>query len=84
MPRKVEDALQNLQEPLIEAAKKGKTSLKCGAWEHVEDDWLWVSGGYKKTDKYKEAVERLEKMGYSVKFYYKELKFVDMYTIISW
>lgn len=45
---------------------------------------FWVSQGYKPTKKWKEAKKILEGLGYTVKFYYEERQFVDMYTIIEW
>lgn len=64
--------------PLIrEAAEK-----KCRG-VNLRDDF-WVNEGYSKTKDYQEACKILETLGYTVKFYYMERQFVDMYTIVEW
>ena len=64
--------------PLIrEAAEKGKRSIT------LHDD-LWVNGAYKGTVEYKQAVKILEGDGYTVRFFYEERQFVDMYTVVAW
>jgi hypothetical protein len=64
--------------PLIrKAAEKGKRTL-------VLTESFWVDEGYNPTVQYKEAVKLLENDGFTVKFFYEERQFVDMYTIVSW
>lgn len=45
---------------------------------------FWVYGGYKGTKEWLEAKSILEKDGFTVKFFYEERQFVDMYTIVKW
>jgi len=45
---------------------------------------FWCHEGYKQTDLYKKAVKQLEELGYTVKFHYEELQFVNMYTVVEW
>lgn len=47
-------------------------------------DQFWVHEGYSQTADYKEACEILKKQGFTVKFFYEERQFVDMYTIVEW
>lgn len=50
---------------------------------HLHDDF-WTHGGYNRTKEWKEAVSLLEADGYKVSFYYMELQFVDLYTVVEW
>lgn len=50
---------------------------------HLHDDF-WTYGGYDSTNEWKKAAAMLQEDGFKVKFYYNELQFVDMYTIVSW
>ena len=45
---------------------------------------FWTYGGYDKTPDWVNATRILEEDGFIVSFYYKELQFVDMYTIVEW
>ena len=65
------------------AAKNGKRELRTG-WDYTEDRDLWIEGGYSQTDEWNKAYIILTDLGYKVSFYYKELQFVDMYTLIEW
>jgi len=65
-------------EPLIrEAAENKKRSVRL----HGK---FWAHEGYEKTAKYKEASEILKDLDYKVSFFYEELQFVNMYTIVEW
>ena len=50
---------------------------------HFRDDF-WARGGYDNTKSYKLAVERLEELGFDVKFFYEADQLVDMGVVISW
>lgn len=68
----------DMLEPIIKKAAENKQrSIKL-------HDPFWVHDGYSGTKEYKEACKILENLGYKVKFYYMELQFVDMYTIVEW
>lgn len=45
---------------------------------------LWTHGGYSSTDEYTRACEVLRGLGYTVEFFYEELQFVNMYTVVKW
>lgn len=54
---------------------------------------FWSRGGYSgtdeykaavKQDEYKAAVKQLKVLGFEVEFFYEELQFVNMYTIVKW
>lgn len=45
---------------------------------------FWSRGGYSGTDEYKAAVKQLKVLGFEVEFFYEELQFVNMYTIVKW
>jgi hypothetical protein len=45
---------------------------------------FWVNEGYRGTPQWKEACELLRKDGFTVKFFYEERQFVDMYTVVEW
>lgn len=59
------------------AAKKKKRRVNL-------TDNFWVHEGYSKTEDWKTAKTTLEKLGFTVEFYYEERQFVDMYTVVSW
>jgi len=50
---------------------------------NLRDDF-WVNEGYSKTKEYQQACMILEGEGYTVRFFYEERQFVDMYTIVEW
>ncbi|WP_456281643.1 hypothetical protein M1D55_19570 [Cupriavidus sp. JZ107] len=51
---------------------------------------FWANGGYGSdrsttlARQYDEAVKQLKALGYKVRFFYEERRFVDMYTIVEW
>jgi|688.fasta_scaffold1962003_1 hypothetical protein len=45
---------------------------------------FWTRDGYSGTDEYKAAVKQLKVLGFEVEFFYEELQFVNMYTIVKW
>lgn len=45
---------------------------------------FWVHGGYNSKPDYKAACAILEKLGYTVTFFYEERQFVNMYTVVKW
>lgn len=45
---------------------------------------FWVNEGYRPTERYKQACKELEGLGYKVSFFYEELQFVNMYTVVEW
>jgi len=45
---------------------------------------FWANEGYRKTPQWKEACELLRKEGFTVRFFYEERQFVDMYTVVEW
>lgn len=47
-------------------------------------DSFWADGGYSKSTEWKQACEILTADGYKVNFYYAEMQFVDMGTMVSW
>ena len=55
-----------------------------GGHEIALRDDFWVNEGYGNTGDYRRACTLLEGLGFNVKFYYIELQFVDMYTIVEW
>jgi hypothetical protein len=64
--------------PLIqEAARKKKRSID------LHGQFL-AHGGYSQTKEWREAKKILEQDGFVVTFYYEELQFVNMFTIVSW
>jgi len=80
----LQEKVDSVLESIKVAAGKKKRQLRTG-WEHDEDDELWISGGYSKTEDWKNAKKMLEDLGYTVEFYYQEHSIaVDMYTLIKW
>jgi len=79
----VEEKVEKLHNAIIALAKDGKRELRTG-YQHKDNPELWINGGYSKTPDWQSAKKILEDLGYSVEFYYAELQFVDMYTIIRW
>lgn len=45
---------------------------------------FWTRDGYSGTDEYKAAVKQLKVLGFEIEFFYEELQFVNMYTIVKW
>lgn len=74
---RVEEQLEIAYEKIRKAAenKKRETILNSEFWSH---------GGYSGLDEYKAAVNKLKELGYTVEFFYEELQFVNMYTIVKW
>lgn len=79
----VDEKVDDLLVEIENSAKQGKRQLRT-SWEYSGDEDLWVRGGYDKTDEWKAAKKILTDLGYTVEFYYNELQFVDMYTLIKW
>lgn len=73
----VDDHVNEALELIKKAAEKKQRST-----DLVSD--FWVNEGYKPTQRYKEACKQLEALGYKVKFFYEELQFVNMYTVVEW
>jgi hypothetical protein len=76
---KVDDILTVIKE----RATNKERFLRTG-YQYTNDEDLWIQGGYSETKEWKEAKKQLEELGFKVTFYYKELQFVDMYTLIEW
>lgn len=70
-------ALESVFEAIQRAAENKQRSIT------LRDDF-WARGGYDLSNTYKIAVERLEELGFDVKFFYEENQFVDMGVNISW
>lgn len=75
--KQVQEQLDFAFEHIKRAAenKKRKTVLNSAFWTH---------GGYYGSDAYKAAVKQLEELGFEVEFFYEELQFVNMYTVVEW
>lgn len=74
---RVEEQLELVYEQIKTAAeKKNRKTL-------LTSDF-WTRGGYNNSNEYKAAVKKLEELGYTVKFFYEEYQFVNMYTIVEW
>lgn len=58
------------------AAEKKKRSIMLHGW--------WADEGYGGTADYKQACKILEADGFKVSFFYEELQFVNMYTVVEW
>lgn len=61
---------------ITEAAKKQQRSVRLHNW--------WANEGYQRTNDYQAACKQLTDLGYKVRFFYEELQFVNMYTIVEW
>lgn len=81
--RTLDEKIDSLLVEIEKAAKNGKRELRTG-YQHREDPDLWVNGGYSTSPEWQAAKEELQKLGYTVTFFYEERQFVDMYTIIKW
>lgn len=80
----VAEKVEKLSFPIKKLALERKRQLRTG-YDYVEDDDLWISGGYSNTQEWKDAKKILEGLGYNVRFYYSDgSQFVDMYTLIEW
>lgn len=73
----VEDHVNDALDSIKKAAEKKFRSTNL-----VSD--FWVNEGYGRTEKYKKACKELENLGFTVEFFYEELQFVNMYTVVSW
>lgn len=73
----VEDYVEAACEGIRKAAMEKKNMVAL-----VGD--FWCRGGYDNTESYKQAVKMLEELGFKVEFFYEELQFVNMYTIVKW
>lgn len=72
-------------EPFIRSAAATKERcLRTGWVTDLPYRDFWVNDGYSFSPKCKEAQKILESNGFKVSFYYMELQFVDMYTLIEW
>lgn len=72
-----EEMLETALDSIEEAAKAKKRSVNL--LERV-----WVYGAYDASEDYLWLKGQLTKRGFKVEFYYRELQFVDMYTIVRW
>lgn len=45
---------------------------------------FWVEGGYGRTQDWVKACKLLTDEGFEVEFFYEELQFVNMYTVVKW
>lgn len=82
--RSLDEKIDALLDVVKAAAKNRRRSLLAG-WDYRKDLDLWVDGGYSSTKEWVLAKQKLEELGYSVKFFYQEGSIVvDMYTIVSW
>lgn len=80
----LEEKIESIFPAIREAAVNKQRSLKTG-WEYKEDQDLWINEGYIRTENWKKAKKELEKLGYTVSFYYNDSSIAaDMYTLISW
>lgn len=79
----LDEKIDSLLESIKARAEKGHREIKTG-WHHKADDDLWINGGYENTEEWIKAKKALEKLGYTVKFYYNCGQFVDMYTLVKW
>lgn len=73
----IKEEVEKVYSLIRNAANDGRRILK------LYTDF-WVNGGYKSSPEWKAATKMLQDDGFSVKFYYEELQFVDMYTIVEW
>ena len=69
----VQEALDSVRAAAID--KKHSTAL------HSD---FWTRGGYSRTEDWKAACKKLEELGFKVSFFYQELQFVHMYTVVEW
>jgi len=72
------------KELVIEVLEKVKTSAAAGKRVlhlHGKD---WVHGPYNDDPTIKLAYKLLKDLGYKVFFFYEELQFVNMYTVVEW
>ena len=74
---RVEEQLEFVYNEIRTSAENKKSQV------HLHSEF-WARGGYSNTDEYKTAVKKLEELGYTVEFFYEELQFVNMYTIVKW
>lgn len=75
---------EKVAEQLEFAYEQIKTAAENKKRQTVLHGEFWTRGGYSGTDEYKAAVKQLEELGYKVEFFYEELQFVNMYTIVEW
>jgi hypothetical protein len=73
----IDEELALVYQKIEEAAKAKKRSIQLTSS-------FWTYGGYSGSESYYEAVRQLEDLGYSVKFHYEELQFVNIYTSVEW
>lgn len=76
--------LEQLKEQLEYADKTIRSAAEQGHRVTRLSNEFWSRGGYDQSELYKKAVKELEKLGFTVKFFYEELQFVNMYTIVEW
>lgn len=74
---KVNEALKYAFETIKAAAEKKQTEVNL-----VND--FWCAEAYSSTSAYREAVLKLEQLGYTVSFFYEERQFVNMFTVVKW
>jgi len=75
---------ERVEEQLEFAYEQIKTAAEKKNRKTILTSDFWTRGGYSGTDEYKAAVKQLEELGYTVRFFYEELQFVNMYTIVEW
>jgi len=73
----VQDNVDDAYKLIRKAATEKKNSV------NLYGDF-WVRDGYASTPHWEEACDILRGSGFTVKFFYEERQFVDMYTVVEW
>lgn len=71
------EEVQKIEPRIKESAEKGNRMV------YLSDNF-WARGGYDMDPTWKAAVKVLEDRGFTVKFRYVELQFVDIGTEVHW
>jgi len=77
LEEKVSEQLEFANREIKNAAEFKRRSVQL----HSE---FWTHGGYRMSEEYEAAVEKLKELGFEVEFFYEERQFVNMYTIVKW
>jgi hypothetical protein len=72
----VQERVNEVYPFIREAAERKERNITLHGW--------WANQGYGKTSDWKKACELLKADGFKVDFFYEELQFVNMYTVVSW
>jgi hypothetical protein len=72
----VQDRVNDVYPLIRKAAERKEHKISLHGW--------WAHQGYGQTADWKKACELLAKDGFNTRFFYEELQFVNMYTIVSW